>query len=264
VKLMMVADISGRVCQEKRNADRITAAALCLPGGSNAQLRKRLPAEFPKWRDATDADVGFAVDIIVREALAAVVYSIDKDTPAWDAFWSDAREIQSRTRGKISFIKAAAQIKCLLFVKSTTLACAHGIKIGNIPRMIGLHKDLTTHESLVFDKEIEGVDNIQAFKAIWERANAFQPMTESLGIKRRIVAVDLLTEQEEPLLMFADYAAGIAHAALSEVDTLAQSRVSAKAAYDAHQRLLTARNYLEMSETFSLRFDEIVPWMEEI
>jgi len=107
MKITIVADISSRVSQERRNADRITAAAICLPGGALRHIRKRLPVDLPKWRTADDAAVELVSDIVLREALGIGVFSIEKSDETWDQFWGDASSLNAEFRGKISFIKAA-------------------------------------------------------------------------------------------------------------------------------------------------------------
>lgn len=162
----------------------------------------------------------------MREALGVGVYSVEKSDDTWDRFWADASYLNAELRGKISLVRAAYQIKCLMFVKATALACASAIEAGNValaPR--GKHR-ISTRESLIFDKEIDGVDNIEVFKNIWHRQNDRPQLTEQFGIRRSVEDVRLATEQEERLLMLPDYIAGIAHANISRANVLAASVVS--------------------------------------
>lgn len=258
MKITTVADISGRISQDKHDADRITGAALCLPGGALDYIRKRIPARLPKWRDAADDDVRLAVNIVMREALGVGVYSVEKTAPEWETFWSDASDIRMQTRGKISFVKAAYQVKCLLFVQSTTLACATTIRNGNVVRLAPRRHGLSTHETLVLDNEIDGPDNIDVFKSIWQRMNAGQQLSEVLGIRRNFVDVQLKTEQQDRLLLLADYVAGIAHAFVSQADVLAASKVSAACVQHEQERLSRMPQYQLLCDPFMLKFSEIL------
>ncbi|MFC5478823.1 hypothetical protein [Massilia suwonensis] len=258
MKLTTFVDIAGRISQDAREADRITAAAICLPGGALDHIRKQVPKELPKWRNATDEDVRLVVDVVLREALGVGVYSVEKTAPAWDTFWAEAFHMRAETRGKISFIKAPYQIKCLMFGRSTTLACAMAIKSGNVVRSAARQRGLSTAEILVLDDEIDGVDNVAVFKSIWERMNGQQLLTESLGIRRNFVDVRLMTEQQDPLLLLADYVAGIGHASASRADVLVASRVGTECVRRQQERLIRVPQYHFIRKPFALKFSEIL------
>lgn len=258
MKITTVADIAGRISQGRHDADRITAAALCLPGGALGHIRRKIPDALPKWRDARDDDVGVAVDIVIRESLGVGVYSVEKTAPAWDDFWVHASDIRTHTLGKISFLKAAYQVKCLMFGMSTTLACATAIKTGHVVQSSNRRKFLSTNETIILDNEIDGHDNIQVFMSIWERMNAEQALTESVGIRRNFVDVKLLTEQQESLLLLADYVAGIAHACTSQADVLAASKVSLACVQHEQKRLAQIPQYHLLRAPFALTFSEIL------
>lgn len=258
MKLTIIADISSRISQERRNADRITAAAICLPSGALNHIRKRLPSDLTKWRNADKRAVELVSDVVLREALGVGVYSIEKSGDTWDQFWADTSDLNAELRGKISVIRAAYQIKCLLFVKSTTLACAGAIKAGNIVQVTRAKHRFATEESFIFDKEIDGVDNIEVFKSIWHRQNDYPQLTEQFGIRRNMKEVRLVKEQDEPLLMLPDYIAGIAHACTSRANVLAASEVSADCAQRAQKRFEKASAYQFVCEPFSLKLREIL------
>jgi hypothetical protein len=258
LKLTIIADISSRISQERWNADRITAAAICLPSGALNHIRKRLPPDLAKWRNADERTVKLVSDVILREALGVGVYSIEKSGEAWDQFWTDTSLLNAELRGKISLVRAAYQIKCLLFVKSTTLACASAIKAGNIVQMPrGKHR-FATEESFIFDKEIDGADNIEVFKNIWHRQNDSPQLAEQFGIRRNVKEVRLVKEQDEQLLMLPDYIAGIAHACTSRANVLAASKVSADCAQRTQRRFEQAPAYQFVCEPFSLKLTEIL------
>jgi hypothetical protein len=258
LNITIIADISSRIAQEKHNADRITAGAVCLPSGALRHIRKQLPRDLAKWRDANDTDVRLVSDIVLREALGVAVYSIEKSLDKWDQFWADASSLNSEMRGKIGAIKAAYQIKCLIYVKSTTLACASAVRTGNVVRASTRQHGITTRETLIVDKEIDGTDNIEVFRNIWHRSNAGQPLTETLGIKRTFDDIKFVTEQEDRLLMLPDYVAGIAHAANSKANVLAASKVSPECVQSTQRRFEQTPRYVLVCEPFSLTLSEIL------
>ena len=92
MNITFLADIAGRITRETLNADRVTVSGVALPSGVVKAIRKRIPKNFPKWREATDVNVDFIVDLIIREALGISAASTGKESPAWDEFWRDAED----------------------------------------------------------------------------------------------------------------------------------------------------------------------------
>lgn len=263
VNVTALGDIAGQVTAKSQNADRVTVGGVCLPTGGLTAIRNQIPVGFPKWRNASDANVEFIVNLLVKEVMASSTISIDKRTDQWQNFWQDAGEVHSKTAslsgGSISFIKAANQIKYLLFTQSTALAITHSIKIGTIPRVLNRRGQLLIQSDVVFDNDIQGDENVDAFAGIWRSGNLHQPLTNSLGIEITTKSLRITTEQNEPLLLMADYLAGIFQAANSESNTLECSRVSVFTAERAHQRLLKARNFHELSAPLTMSYADIFP-----
>jgi len=145
-----------------------------------------------------------------------------------------------------------------MFVRSTALACGSAINSGNVIRVPKRKYEISTEESYIFDKEIDGIDNIEVFKGIWHRQNGGLQRAEQLGIRRTVEDVRLATEQEERLLMLPDYIAGIAHAAASRANVLAASHVSAGCVERVQRRFNLAPAYRLLREPFSLTLSEIL------
>lgn len=268
MKVTSLSDIAGRVARETHGADTVTVGGVCIPTGAISFIRKKIPRDFPKWRNASDSDIEFILKIILRESLSISGIVLRKPPDIWDFFWNDAETTHAKTSQlssrTMSFVKAATIIKFALFGKSATLATAHAIKIGGIPNSIHSGKKLLIERSLVFDKEIEGKDNLEALISIVEASNLHQPKTNQLGVCVKTVDVKLTTEQQEPLLLLPDYVAGIVHAAHSTVDTLYASNVSYDGARSAQAALLKSKKYIGISEDFNLRYFDIFPDLEKL
>ncbi len=263
MKVTSLSDIAGRVARETHGADTVTVGGVCIPTGAISFIRKKIPRDFPKWRNASDSDIEFILKILLRESLSISGTVLRKPPDIWDSFWKDAETTHAKTSqlssGTMSFVKAATLIKFALFGMSSTLATAHAIKIGGIPNSIHSGKKLLIERSLVFDKEIEGKDNLEALVSIVEASNLHQPKMNQLGVCIKTVDVKLSTEQQEPLLLLPDYVAGIVHAAHSTVDTLSASNVSYDGARSAQAALLKSKKYIGISEDFNLRYFDIFP-----
>jgi hypothetical protein len=256
-------DIAGQVTASSAYADKVTVGGVMLPSGGIKKIRSLIPASFPKWRDASDGHVEFMISLVLRESLSVCAASVDKTTDEWRTFWEDASDTHSRTAsiegGSIGFLKAATMVKFLLFGHSSAAAFGHAVYTGNIPRTIGRSGSLEVSESVVIDNEIQGQDNREALVEIWRSTNAHQPLTNSLGVQRTAKTLQLATEQTEPLLLMADYVAGVVHATHSQINTLSRSLVTTVVAENAYGKLSDARKFLNFTGSVHLRYFDIYP-----
>lgn len=263
MRLTYLVDIAGRVARETSGAEFATAGGICLPCGAMKSIRKRLPSDLPKWRDASDADVDVVLYVLFREAFSATAYVCNKSTAQWLDFWAAADAVHRRTAslagGSIAFLKAATQVKYLLLMQAASLTGAHAIRENRFPRSQGNAGLLLIEEHHIYDRELDGGENIAAFRSAWEARNSQQPLTASLGVQMRAESIAFQAEQDEPLLLLADYVAGIAQSTNSTTDTLRHSRVSHAAAQAAHNRLLRWNRYAEVREDFRMRYFDIFP-----
>jgi hypothetical protein len=66
--------------------------------------------------------------------------------------------------------------------------------------------------AIVCDSDIQGAENISVFKDLWATAEKKQSRLAQIGLARYTRSVDLMTEQQEPILLLADHLAGAVHA----------------------------------------------------
>lgn len=263
MRITTFGDIAGQVTAAHANADTVTVACICVPTGALKHVRKRLPSDLPKWRNALDTHVGEVVDVLIKEALACCVASVDKTTEDWAAFWQDAEDVHARTAalsgGSIGYVKAANLVKYLLFAQAATRAFTQAIKTGAVPAALRKRGSLTITEALVFDNEIQGEENRDAFAEILRAINAKQPLVNSLGLKRIISTLQLTTEQAEPLLLLPDYVAGMVQAMKSRADTLSRSAVTRDATRRSLGRLQRHPCFAEISNPLPMKYEDIFP-----
>ena len=65
---------------------------------------------------------------------------------------------------------------------------------------------------IICDSDIQGKDNIDAFKACWEQFEKAQEKTKQLGLRIILKDIKIASEEYEPLILIADYVAGICNA----------------------------------------------------
>lgn len=262
-RITSLSDIAGQMTEQSAGADTITVAGVLLPSGGLRQIRKQLPVPLPKWRDAKDSDVDFVVSIALRECLSISAASVDKTAEQWTNFWKDAadvhRAVASLERDSVSFLKAATMIKIILFGHSSAACLGHAVFTKSIPDALRQRGMLDTCEDVIVDNEIQGKDNRDALIEAWRATNSHQPWSNALGLSRKAKSLQLKSEQSEPLLLLADYVAGIVHASHSRANTLSKSRVSAKAAASALARLQSSKRFTDYSGTVRLDYFAVYP-----
>ena len=267
VAITSASDIAGQVSDSALNADKLTVASICLPSGSVKRIRSLIPTGLPKWRNSDDDRVAAVTDLILKEAWSIAAGSLDKRDARWSAFWRDSREIHARTAplagGPIAFLKAATLIKMLLLGQASTLAMGHSVKVGTLPRITDRKGRLNISESVIFDNEIQGEENREALAGAWRSMNEHQPKMNSLGIFHKATTLTLTSEESEPLLLLADYAAGIVHAMNSSANTISQSAVSRETTIRAHERLRASKKFYEFDVHFPDSYFEIFPGFEK-
>jgi hypothetical protein len=211
-------DISGRVTLDAKGNPRVTAAAIVFPSDRVATIANQMPQHLPKWQACSEHDAANAVDLLIEEAVSVGIFSLNKDTDAWRKFWKDAEPLQTaivkQDRRPAGFIKPANVMAFSLIGGACAVATGHALRVGPKTRIIDYRGRDLIERTIVCDSDIGGTENVEVFRGLWERSDGAQPRLEQAGFKLLTREVRVTTEQQEPLLLLADYAAGISHAAL--------------------------------------------------
>jgi len=95
------------------------------------------------------------------------------------------------------------------------------------------------------------------FKNFWARSDEDQPQIERAGFRFITREVIVTTEQAEPLLLLADFVAGIAHSALIE----APGRLRLPVSHESSKRLLhilhDSGKLVVSSKPFALEYQDV-------
>jgi hypothetical protein len=176
-------------------------------------IRAMLPDALPKWRHCDANAAAFVANLISTKAVSVGAYSINKDTDAWRQFWNDGPALHDaivkQDHRKAGFVKPANVLKFNLL---TGVAFGLGYnRISGKARIVDMNgHDLFEHR-VICDTDIEGDENKEMLGLIVDRPMRRSQQAFGITIDSTI---ELATEQQEPLLLLADYAAGIVHAAL--------------------------------------------------
>lgn len=259
-RLTALVDIAGRVSKDTFRAPRVTAAAVLIATADEETLRKELGSAYPKWGQCTYADAERIIDLLQRYSIAVGVMSIDKDTDAWRSFAKDAEILQKailrESRKVAGWAKPSVFLTYILLASATAIATGHGVRIDRTPSTLGTDGLRSIERKLIFDSEVSGKENVEVFRSFLER-EAPEMMFAKLGVRLPVPTVDISNEQDEPLLLLADYAAGISHSLLLPNPGVIRMPLPHIEATRLAAKLHTTGQLVITSTAFSHSYDEI-------
>jgi hypothetical protein len=107
-------DAAGRIARAIPGYEYFTIAGVAIRTADVDAVRNAIPAETPKWADATEAAATTVIDLGMSWSIAVVVVQIRKVQKEWDAFWDEAgayhQAVSSKTRGKVGYATKAAPL----------------------------------------------------------------------------------------------------------------------------------------------------------
>ena len=212
---VIFADIAGRVSKNVLGSPRATSAAVVIPAGQVAGLRKRA-ALLPKWGRCLLQHAKEALVLMTQEATTVYCVSLDKTTDQWAAAVADGELLHRKIAEESGPGSGWAKPSVLLTIELLCRAC-----FGAVALTLGRWRDANPGAtgvqafefSIICDTELGGAETIALFKSFWNEEHVPAEKLEMLGYSVDHRSVELKSEQDEPLLMLADYAAGLSHSA---------------------------------------------------
>ena len=261
-------DVSGRVARSIEGHQFATVGGFSLETEKLEPSRNNLPKDLPKWDEATIADVKKVTEYICENAIYVTAVCLDKKTEQWSLFWDDAesyhQKLASASRMRTGFVKAANVTRYWLFGHCAAPLIAETIKRAGMPKVLDSNGLGIVEVNIVCDSDIQGSDNIDAFKSCWEQFEKSQRKTNSLGIRMILKDVKIETEQDEPLILIADYIAGICNSLFGA------GKISAPAGLDLDDtkaeldKIKDSGKIVVIVEKFGLNYKEIFSHFEVI
>lgn len=155
------------------------------------------------------------VDFLIEHATSIGAFSVNKNTPAWGRFWDDSLRIESVIRSqdgkKAGFVRAPNFLRFHLMSSAAVIAFARAHwQTRSIPRLIDASGRAVMDHYMIFDNDIQGAENIETLE---DMLNAPLSRSEEAFNYTLRPHTTLSNEQDEPLLLLPDFAAGIVHAA---------------------------------------------------
>lgn len=194
----------------------MTAAAVAVSTSDAASLRDQV-RQLPKWRDCSHSEAQAAVDHMRSRAASIAVVSMTKDPRRWPEFWVAAKPLQdaivAQDRRPAGFVKPSNVALFAILAHAYGIAIGHALKVSRGIQIVDYRGVELIERTIICDTDIQGEENLSAFKSFFEHSGEHHPRMAELGFRFETRDVIVTTEQDEPLLLLADYAAGIAHSA---------------------------------------------------
>lgn len=249
-------DIAGRITRETYASSSITVAGVGIETSAISEIENHLPSSFPKWRDCQSEHLSAIVEILMKDTSSMAAISVNKNNQFWTDFWNAADLFQKQFDKQAGFAKAANVVKYWLFGYSITLATVQAIKRRAIPEIYDNNHYKIFERTLICDTDIQGDDNIQTLKDILEWSNSHQPLVASLGLRITTRSISFATEQEQRLLLLADYLSGITHCYLNKL-SFGVSGISTAEVAKAFDAISNSPRFIFTPLEFDLRYSEV-------
>ena len=211
-KITVFADIASRAMHATAGSPKTVAGAVVVETCKIESLQRELIG-LRKWAACDQDDAAFAVDLMASQALAVSVVSVNRDTDAWRQFLVDAeifhKAIILDSRKVAGWGKPANLLKSILLGSACACAIGHALGVDRRPRILNSNGMQMIGCTTVCDSEIEGPENLEVFKSFWSRQHIPKSRLARLGVEMTSEDVRVTTEQAEPSLLLADYAAGL-------------------------------------------------------
>ena len=259
-RFTVLTDIASRVMHATAGSPRTVSAGVAVDTAALSGVRQEI-AGLPKWKSCNEDHAALAVDLMLSQCIAVSTVNVNRETQAWTDFLQDAEvlhnAIVSTSRKVAGWAKPANLLKFLLLSMSCAAATGHAIRVHPGPRILGSKHQQLVECATVCDSEVEGEENLEVFESFWSSQHIPKSRLAKLGIEMISTEVRVTTEQLEPALLLADYAAGLGLAAATDEPgrlplPLSQSRA---------QRLLSLLSdkgkLVRVEEDFSYSYDEI-------
>lgn len=259
-RLTILADIASRTMHSTVGSPKTVAGAVAVDTLRLEGIRQEVIA-LPKWAACNEDSAAFAVDLMASQAVAVSVVSVNRDTDAWRKFLVDAeifhKAIILSSKKVAGWGKPANLLKFILLGSACAAATGHALGVDRRPRIVSLGGRQLIECDTVCDSEVEGAENLEVFESFWSKQHIPKSRLAKVGIEVIGDCVRVTTEQAEPGLMLADYAAGIGLAAATKSPGRMPLPLSQVAAARLLSRLRVLNKLVVLEEDFDYSYDAI-------
>lgn len=224
-RFTLFLDVSGRPSRNPDPGRPLVAAGVAFTTDELPTLRALYAAPSRKWKNSTREDAQGVIAFVQRWATAITVFRVERVSPLWEDYWRASDVYHDKmayiAKRRVGFVKGGTILKYWLFGETSARLMGDAVRLTGRPRVLSEHGLGVVESVVICDSDIEGKENIEVFKSLFERAGEKpQPILAAHGLHHYVRATELRTEEEEPLLLLPDYIAGIFAHCPDEMDDL--------------------------------------------
>ena len=259
-RLTVLADIASRTMHATAGSPKTVAGAVAVDTLRLEGIRREV-GTLPKWGSCTEDSAAFAVDLMASQAIAVSVVSVNRETDAWKQFLVDADILHEAiildSKKVAGWAKPANLLKFILLGSACAAAMGHALGADRRRRIVNSAGRQLIECATVCDSEVEGKENLEVFESFWSQQHIPKSRLAKAGFDVRTDDVRVTTEQAEPALLLADYAAGLGLAAATQNPGRLLLPLSQTVATQLLSKLRSLNKLAIMEEDFEYSYDEI-------
>lgn len=259
-RLTILVDIASRAMLSTIGSPRTVAGAVAIDTSAIYDIRAEA-SRLPKWGDCTPDNAAHAVDLLTSQAVSVAIVSLNRETDAWQRFIKDANILHEAiildSKLVAGWAKAANLLKFVLLSSACAAATGHAIGADRRPRIVSPQGYQLVECATICDNEIEGKENLEIFKSLWGEQHIPKAKLARLGVQMISESVAVTTDDEEPCLLLADYAAGLGLASVLDAPGRLPLPVTQHRAKDLLLILKSRNKLVFQEEDFDSSYDEI-------
>ncbi len=239
----------------------MTSAAVAIEASAADELRTRVARRFKKWGQSSASDSAEMVELICNSVAAVAICSFVKTEPGWTEFWEAAKPVHNaivkEDRRAAGFVKPANAALFVVFNFAFTIAMAQAVAkcrtlTAKDSRGLNLYD-----RTVVIDSDLKGEENQDVFRYLWSESDNNQLRVNQLGMSLRTRSVIVSTEEDEPLLLLADFAAGLGQSANVQNPGRLPFPVGQTESQDLLAKLVACGKGAVIDQSFRFRYEEM-------
>ena len=259
-RLTVLTDIASRTMHATIGSPKTVAGAVAVDSLRLDGLRKEVIA-LPKWGACNEDSAAFAIDLMASQAVAVSVVSVNRETEAWKKFLLDAEVLHKAiilsSKKVAGWAKPANLLKFILLGSACANAMGHALGADRRPRIVSAAGRQLVECATVCDSEVDGEENLEVFESFWSKQHIPKSRLARAGFDVVTDDVRVTTEQAEPALLLADYAAGLGLATATDNPGRLPLPLSQAVASQLLSKLRGLNKLVTLEEDFEYSYDEI-------
>lgn len=194
-------------------------------------------------------------------AMAISVMQIEKTQPMWGNFWNEGKQFHnvmaSAGKSSVGFFKSSTIIRYDSFCRGSAQAVGYCLRCNGLPKIITPAGYSILDITMICDTDIQGEENIDMFYDMCHDYHNRSNLKEKYNLEIKMSSVALKTEQEEPLLLAADFVAGCFQWHLGKSEVPLPKQLDKSCAESIVSEFKRSKNFIADQQGFHLTYEKV-------